>query len=274
MKKKTHFKKIHQIFRNRLAGYSHVLERIKYFPWFSVLLTLMLGWKGYQLSAKHNASSWTTLKQSIHYIKQRLPQTASKSSEPNEHARQSFDSVDSPQTQILPSQETPSADLASSEEQDAKTPINKKETEVPEPLDRQTLIIEKRLQAIRAELEQSQSENSSLRKELNEALPQLEHLRQLLHEKTQQLSELERTKNASQTSTEVTSEASESEPKNYSVYAVIQGRAWLNTPEGKILTIRVGSLLPPFGMVQSIDTENGLVYLDQGYVIGPSENDS
>lgn len=60
----------------------------------------------------------------------------------------------------------------------------------------------------------------------------------------------------------------------YFLQAVIPGRAWLISPNGSTLTVRVGTLLQGYGVVQSIDAIHGRVMTSSGQVIRFSQQDS
>lgn len=59
---------------------------------------------------------------------------------------------------------------------------------------------------------------------------------------------------------------SNSEP-NYTVHAIIPGRAWLKSSSGQILTITEGDKLGNYGTVAVIDSANGLVRTSSGIII-------
>ena len=52
--------------------------------------------------------------------------------------------------------------------------------------------------------------------------------------------------------------------KRYYVQAVIPGRAWLKGADGSALTITVGSTIPGYGKVRSIDPYSGIVSISSG----------
>jgi intracellular multiplication protein IcmG len=60
---------------------------------------------------------------------------------------------------------------------------------------------------------------------------------------------------------------------NYYVKAMIQGRAWLITPEGATLTVSEGDNLPGYGVINSIDPVNSEVKTSSGAVIRHSSGD-
>ncbi len=59
----------------------------------------------------------------------------------------------------------------------------------------------------------------------------------------------------------------------YYVRAIIPGRVWLTTQEGSTLTLGTGDKLPGYGLVDSINPEQGTVTLNSGAVIGYSPDD-
>lgn len=52
----------------------------------------------------------------------------------------------------------------------------------------------------------------------------------------------------------------------YTIQAIIPGRAWLKTQQGKIITVTRGNTVPGYGTVTDIDVENGLVRTRSGAV--------
>lgn len=60
----------------------------------------------------------------------------------------------------------------------------------------------------------------------------------------------------------------------YYIQAVIPGRAWLISPNGSTLTVRVGTLIQGYGVVSSIDAIQGRVMTSSGQVIRFSQRDS
>lgn len=63
-------------------------------------------------------------------------------------------------------------------------------------------------------------------------------------------------------------------PIHYFLKAVVPGRAWIQNSDGVAQTIRVGDNLPQYGVVISVDAEQGMVLTSSGKVIGYGENDS
>ncbi|HEV2613412.1 MAG TPA: hypothetical protein VGV92_01755 [Gammaproteobacteria bacterium] len=60
---------------------------------------------------------------------------------------------------------------------------------------------------------------------------------------------------------------------DYYVKAMIQGRAWLMTPEGATLTIAEGDTLPGYGQIGRIDPARGEVTTSSGTIIGYRSDD-
>ncbi len=61
---------------------------------------------------------------------------------------------------------------------------------------------------------------------------------------------------------------------NYHVKAVVYGRAWLeNDSDGSATTVTLGSSLPPYGYVRSIDLGRGLIFMSSGHVFSFAAED-
>lgn len=60
----------------------------------------------------------------------------------------------------------------------------------------------------------------------------------------------------------------------YYLQAVIPGRAWLIATNGSTLTVRVGTIIPGYGMVKFIDAIQGQILTSTGQMIRFSQNDS
>lgn len=60
---------------------------------------------------------------------------------------------------------------------------------------------------------------------------------------------------------------------HYYVQAIIPGRAWLVSSQGQTLTLRVGSTLPGYGIVKSIDADQGRVMMSTGkvFIFNPAD---
>jgi len=58
------------------------------------------------------------------------------------------------------------------------------------------------------------------------------------------------------------------------VRAMIPGRAWLITQDGSTITVSVGDTIPGYGVVDTIDANQGTVTMSSGAIIGYSPNDS
>ena len=55
--------------------------------------------------------------------------------------------------------------------------------------------------------------------------------------------------------------------KDYSVQAMIPGRAWLKTSQGRGLSVTQGNVVPGYGVVTDIDVDNGIVRTSSGAVL-------
>jgi predicted nuclease with TOPRIM domain len=54
---------------------------------------------------------------------------------------------------------------------------------------------------------------------------------------------------------------------SYQIQAVVEGRAWLEDNNGRTLTIKVGDIVPQYGVVTKIDAVNSLVFTSSGKTI-------
>lgn len=60
----------------------------------------------------------------------------------------------------------------------------------------------------------------------------------------------------------------------YYLKALVPGRAWLQTLKGQVATVTIGDRLPGYGIIQSIDTEQGIVTTSSGRLIQYGPRDS
>lgn len=60
----------------------------------------------------------------------------------------------------------------------------------------------------------------------------------------------------------------------YSVKAIVPGRAWLKSSMGNSITVKVGDKIEGYGVVQTINSPQGLVGMSNGTVFEYGENDS
>lgn len=60
----------------------------------------------------------------------------------------------------------------------------------------------------------------------------------------------------------------------YHLKALVPGRAWLEAPNGRATTVTIGDRLPGYGIIQMINTNQGIVTTSSGAVIeyGPKDN--
>jgi len=62
--------------------------------------------------------------------------------------------------------------------------------------------------------------------------------------------------------------------QHYTMQAVIPGRAWLIAKDGSTLTVREGTIIAGYGIVQRIDPMQGAVFTSSGRMIRFSQEDS
>jgi intracellular multiplication protein IcmG len=65
-----------------------------------------------------------------------------------------------------------------------------------------------------------------------------------------------------------------SNAKIYHLKALVPGRAWLQSPEGQTTTVSIGDRLPGYGIIQMINTEQGIVTTSSGALIQYGPKDS
>jgi intracellular multiplication protein IcmG len=53
----------------------------------------------------------------------------------------------------------------------------------------------------------------------------------------------------------------------YHLKALVPGRAWLQSPKGHMTTVTIGDRLPGYGIIQMINTEQGIVTTSSGAII-------
>lgn len=75
----------------------------------------------------------------------------------------------------------------------------------------------------------------------------------------------EQTKSVAKPKREATHHAEQG--SSLTVYAIIPGRAWLRSPNGKTLTVTEGDTLAEFGKVLKIDASNGVVITTSGVTL-------
>jgi seryl-tRNA synthetase len=80
------------------------------------------------------------------------------------------------------------------------------------------------------------------------------------------LEEMEKRKTAKPKSSKITKGEAFTSP-NLSVYAIIPGRAWLRTPDGKTMTVTEGDNVGEYGKVLKIDAPNGVVITSSGVAL-------
>jgi hypothetical protein len=60
----------------------------------------------------------------------------------------------------------------------------------------------------------------------------------------------------------------------YYLQSLVHGRAWVESPLGDLITVKVGDILPGYGKIQSIDIRTGILATTSGRVISYGPNDS
>lgn len=104
----------------------------------------------------------------------------------------------------------------------------------------------------------------SFSSKLNDLNTQVDQLTHQVFQHQDQISELEKAKDQVNTNEEI----------SYDIQAIIPGRAWLISSEGKVTTVREGSHLEEYGIVTAIDPNRGTIITSSGNIIEYSQEDS
>jgi hypothetical protein len=244
--------RLSHIFVNQSGGF---LQAIKQFPWFSLFLLSLFSGGIYQIVTRQDSKAYTWFNHSIQHLKTRIQKMTTVSL----HKKDKLDESE------------PSPLTSEPERAVEQTVLN---TAPPPDL----LAYEEKLTALTQQVAAGQSVIYRLQEDHRTLSKQCEdiHARLVVIEQAAAAREqAEPVQRQTETSDEARDSVDNQQQANhgYSVHAIIQGRAWLNTPGEKIVTVNIGSQLPPFGTVEQIDSDNKLVYFDQGQVIGPSTKD-
>ena len=60
----------------------------------------------------------------------------------------------------------------------------------------------------------------------------------------------------------------------YTLQSIVPGRAWVKSSEGEYMTLSTGKQLPQYGVVESINADQGIVTTSSGKTIVYGANDS
>jgi intracellular multiplication protein IcmG len=128
-----------------------------------------------------------------------------------------------------------------------------------------------KLNQLNSQLSILNSNNQALQQELSQLMGKYQGLQQSIHEA------IASAKSRPQIRTHrATGSRSYSPPApkiNYFVEAIIPGRAWLVSSQGRTITVRVGSILPGYGRVIHIDAQQGRVEMSTSKVFVFSQAD-
>jgi Tfp pilus assembly protein FimV len=244
---------------------------LKRIHWFTLLLLLILGWSGYQVVMR-SPSKYPVVQEAIYKIKTWV------------------DSIKQPSVSTLDPQVKENREPKHVAAFKAAQPISPAAEPIPVRPSKDHALKEDANEMKALEKRLVYMENSI--KQLNLQMAALQRNARTLDHKVRRFSQSMHTTpkpyagatpvqtNASPPQTDKTPPAdpkpaqpNAKKKEEYSLHAIIPGRAWLNTPEGKIITVSLGSPLPPHGTVHFIDSEQHIVYCSTGTLIKFSTQD-
>jgi intracellular multiplication protein IcmG len=129
-----------------------------------------------------------------------------------------------------------------------------------------------KMNQLNSQLSVLNSNNQALQQQLSELMSKYQALQQSINEAMA----------AAKARPQITSHHQASMPhhrsppvikEHYFVQAIIPGRAWLVSNEGRTVTVRVGTLLPGYGRVAKIDAQQGRVEMSSSKVFVFSQSD-
>lgn len=245
-----------------------VFDRLKRIHWFTLLLILILGWSGYQMIRRSPAKyqwvqdGWHQVKQLANTREPSAPVSPAVVAKPIIVPKKTTDEVASKSSEIK-------------QVQPNRSPQTVNDLKVNNNIG----AIEQRVVHMETSVKQLNLQMAALQRNARALDSQIRRLNQTITMLSSVTVESPQP-NQRTASSEVSSapsasdKMSSSQPKaktkvesDYTLHAVIPGRAWLNAPEGKIITVSVGSPLPHYGVVQAIDSTQGVVYCNMGATI-------
>ncbi|MDF1645981.1 MAG: type IVB secretion system protein IcmG/DotF [Legionellaceae bacterium] len=177
------------------------------------------------------------------------------------------------------------------------TPTRKPTSQVPIPIrtstsasDRVSTSSEEAVSALKQEQKRVDSELSVMRTQISTLTQNVTDisakmtdvkqtmlvLSERLEQQSQQMARVQSVNRARrQSSSQPPARRKPAAPKpTYSIQAIIPGRAWLMSNQGKTLTVSRGSVVPGYGAVRVINSKVGRVFTSSGRVIQFSQADS
>ncbi len=136
--------------------------------------------------------------------------------------------------------------------------------------------IENELSSIRTQMNTITQNMSDMATKMNDVKQTMLVLSERLEQQSNQMGRLQAMSRSRRTasSTPPARRAPVAPKPTYSIQAIIPGRAWLMSSQGKPLTVSKGSVVPGYGTVRLINAEVGRVFTSSGRVIRFSQADS
>lgn len=131
----------------------------------------------------------------------------------------------------------------------------------------------KELSAITSSLQTLQNEQMRLGTQLNQLNSSLGGLSTIVEKLVKQQAEMGKPKVVKQKVVKKKVQRVVYRPP-YDIQAIVPGRAWIETPDGRTITIRTGEKLRGYGVVTVIDAELGIIKTTSGYSITYGRLDS
>ena len=129
-----------------------------------------------------------------------------------------------------------------------------------------------KVNSLTAQLNTLNSNNQILQQQIGQLLSKLQSMQQSMEEAIASAKSRPQIKSTS-AHTKIIRHYAPGPKINYFVQAIIPGRAWLVSSQGKTITVRVGSILPGYGKVRTIDAQQGRVLMSSSKVFVFSQAD-
>lgn len=140
----------------------------------------------------------------------------------------------------------------------------------------QNKLYQQKIEALEKEIAQTKESVDNSSRLLNNMNQDLSHLGAAMQELSAQIDSLREYQEREVLRHELTKKSAVKKPKqtqsadksaSLSVYAIIPGRAWLRSPNGKTITVTEGDSIAEFGKVLKIDASNGVVITTSGVTL-------
>ena len=115
---------------------------------------------------------------------------------------------------------------------------------------------------------------SAMTSSIDDLKQSMESMNEKIEQQSQQVTRLKSVKRTKVSASAPVSRAAKTPRTRYFVQAIIPGRAWLMSSQGKTLTVSRGSAVPGYGDVRLINSKLGRVFTSSGRVIQFSQADT